>query len=179
MQSEIAPCPAPAIIAADPAEAQLTTEVSDLWKSHHQAQGAARKTREELKVIRTNLAARLHELKGILCRPGRGGAWSSFLDAHAIPRSTGDRLVRAHEKSVDAVEGNCATEQLAEPTDVIIRRYVAGWWPKLRKVLTTPEAVDIFIAALQAAAENSFGAAASESFSPSPADGALLSGVTL
>lgn len=156
MQPEIAPSPVPAIIAADPAEAQLTTEVRDLWKSHNQARGVVRKSREELKVIRTTLAERLHELKGILCRPGRGGAWSAFVEAHQIARSTADRLVACHEKAVAVEDGNCPSEQIQEPTDVIIRRYVAGWWPKLRKVLTTPEAVDIFIAALRDAAEKSF-----------------------
>src|SRR4051812_25000223 len=98
------------------AETQLANEIGELWQIHAQAQTSLHKTRDELKLIRTNLSRRLHELKAVLSRPGRGGAWSSFLESQRIPRSTADRLVRGHEKTLKIEGENCATEQIAEPT---------------------------------------------------------------
>jgi hypothetical protein len=63
----------------DSAEAELTNEIGKLWQVHTEAQTSVRKSRDELKLIRTSLSRKLHELKAVLSRPGRGGAWSSFL----------------------------------------------------------------------------------------------------
>jgi hypothetical protein len=141
----------------DSAEAELTNEIADMWRVHTQAQTSLHKTRAELKHIRTNLSHRLHELKAVLSRPGRGGAWSSFLEAQKIPRSTADRLVRTHEKTLVPDGENCATEQIPEPTEVSVRRYLQGLWPRLSRVLTTREAVELFIAELRHTAEKSLG----------------------
>jgi hypothetical protein len=140
----------------DSAEAQLTNEIADMWRVHTQSRAALHKTRAELKQIRTELSQRLHELKSVLSRPGRGGAWSSFLDAQAIPRSSADRLVRAHEKTISAEPENCLDEQIPEPTDVVVRRYVHALWPRLSKVLTTRDSVQVFVAELNRMAEKSF-----------------------
>ena len=141
----------------DSAEAELTNEIGKLWQVHAEAQTSVRKSRDELKLIRTSLSQRLHELKAVLSRPGRGGAWSSFLVAQKIPRSTGDRLVRAHEKTLNRDGENCATEQISEPIEVMVRRYLQGLWPRLSRVLTTREAVELFIAELRHTAEKSLG----------------------
>jgi hypothetical protein len=131
-------------------------EVGTLWLVHSQAQTSLRKTRDELRLTRTNLSHRLFELKSVLSRPGRGGAWSSFLQAQSIPRSTADRLVRGHEKTTMADQKNCAIEQIQEPIDVVVRRYVRALWPRLSKILTTRESVQVFIAELDRTAEKSF-----------------------
>ncbi len=140
-------------VATDPAEELLTTEISTLWQVHTQVQGALRKTRDELRLIRYSLAHRLHELKAILARPGRGGAWSSFLESQQIPRSTADRLVRFHEKTLGVEDANCTTEQTTAPNEAKIHRYFYGLWPKLQKVLSTREAVETFVTELRGAAE--------------------------
>ena len=142
--------------ATDSAEAQLTNEIADMWRIHNQAQTSLHKTRAELKQIRTNLSHRLHELKAVLSRPGRGGAWSSFLESQRIPRSTADRLVRGYEKTIAAEGENCTSEQTPEPTDVVVRRYVHALWPRLSRVLTSSEAVHVFIVELHRTAERSF-----------------------
>jgi hypothetical protein len=142
---------------ADPAETKLTNEIADMWRIHTQSQAALHKTRAELKQIRTELSQRLHELKAVLSRPGRAGGWSSFLDAQAIPRSTADRLVRNHEKALNTEGGNCASEQIPEPTDVIVRRYFSALWPRLSRILTTRESIELFIVELRHTAEKSFG----------------------
>lgn len=137
-------------------ERQLIGEISDLWQIHAQTQGALRKSREEIKQIRTDLSKRLHELKAVLSRPGRGGAWSSFLESQKIPRSTADRLVRGHEKASTVQEGNCPSEQIPEPKDVVVRRYCRGLWPKLSKVLTNTDLMEIFVAELRLTAKGTF-----------------------
>jgi hypothetical protein len=137
-------------------EPQLIGEIGDLWQSHAQTQGTLKKSREEIKRIRADLSERLHQLKAVLSRPGRGGAWSSFLGAQKIPRSTAGRLVRGHEKTIAGQEGNCPSEQISEPSDVFVRRYCRGIWPKLSKVLTNTDLMEIFIAQLRLTAESAF-----------------------
>jgi hypothetical protein len=80
----------------------------------------------------------------------------SFLDAQAIPRSTADLLVRNHEKALNTEGGNCGSGQISEPTDVTVRRYLHGLWPRLNRVLKTREAVEVFIGELKHLSENSF-----------------------
>jgi hypothetical protein len=138
--------------------------------AHTEAQGSVRKSREELKEIRANLSERLHELKSVLSRPGRGGAWSSFLETQRIPRSTADRLVRGYEKTVGTEEKSCTTEQIPEATEVTVRRYMQGLWPRLSRVLATRESVELFIAVLRETAEKSFAANGESPDSPESED---------
>ena len=102
-----------------------------MWRVHTQSRAALHKTRAQLKQIQTELSRRLHELKSVLSRPGRGGSWSSFLDAQAIPRSTADRLVRNHEKALNTEGENSASEQIPAPTEVSVRRYFDALLPRL------------------------------------------------
>jgi hypothetical protein len=178
MQTETTPtaptAQVPTII--DSAETQLANEIGDLWQVHTEAQTSLHKTRYELKLIRANLSRRLHELKFVLSRPGRGGAWSSFLEGQKIPRSTADRLVRGHERSLVTEDRiNCASEQITEPTEITVQRYMQGLWPRLSRFLATPESVELFIAALRETAAKSFAANGESSDSSAsedmPADG--------
>jgi hypothetical protein len=137
-------------------EPQLLGEISDLWQIHAQTQGTLNKSREDIKRIRADLSERLHQLKAVLSRPGRGGAWSSFLGAQKIPRSTADRLVRGHEKTIAGQEGSCTTEQISEPDEVVVRRYCRGLWPKLSRVLTSNELVEVFVAELRLTGKSTF-----------------------
>jgi hypothetical protein len=152
----------------DPAEKQLNTEIWQLWKAHSEAQGFLRMSREEAKKIRADLSQRLYELKLVLSRPGRGGAWFSFLQAQAIPRTTADRLVNAHGKTIPGTVENCPSgaSKVHEPTDVVVHRYLQGLWPKLSRVITTHEHMEIFITALTNIAEKSFAAIDESSNSP-------------
>jgi len=116
MQSEIAPSHDAEVTAADAAEAQLAKDIGDLWAVHAQSQSLLGKTRDELKIVRANLAERLYELKSVLSCPGRSGQWSGFLASEKIPRTTADRLVSLHEKSIN-VDGNRtdgATKKLSD-----------------------------------------------------------------
>ena len=121
----------------------------------------------KLKKIRADLSRHLHELKSVLSRPGRGGAWFSFLKEQSIPRSTADRMVNAHEKTISEEVGNCLTgASKPEAAEVVVARYLHGLWPKLSRVLTTREHVEMFIAALTNIAEKSLVATDESSNSP-------------
>jgi hypothetical protein len=137
-------------------EPQLIGEIGDLWQIHAQTQGTLKKSREEIKRIRADLSERLHQLKAVLSRPGRGGAWSSFLETQKIPRSTADRLVRGHQKANTMQEGNCVTEQIPEPDEVVVRRHCRGLWPRLSRVLTNTDLVEVFVAELWLTANGTF-----------------------
>jgi hypothetical protein len=160
----------PAVV--DPGEEQLVDEVGNLWQAHNQAKTSLHQTRDELKLVRMTLSQRLYELKSLLSRPGRGGAWSGFLVSQKIPRSTADRLVRGFAKMNSADPDSCATEQVLEPTEAMIHRYVRALWPRLSKVLTTRESVQIFTAELHRMAEQSF--AGNRSLSATPPKGSAL-----
>jgi len=103
------------------AERKLATDINDLWSFHVQAQNTVATTRDELKAVRQRLGERLHEMKLLLARPGRNGQWSSFLQQQSIPRSTADRLVAGHERSL-APETNCVSDAIPKPTKQDIQR---------------------------------------------------------
>ena len=152
--------PAPvAINPADPSprEAMLEKEVENLWRDHKQAKSFSRKTSEELKLIRADLARALHSVKNVLARPGCKGEWSSFLDSHSIARTTANRLVGAHEKSIGQPDSNCPDGAIPESTEDVVRRCLDRSWKKLSPVLSTPEVVEMFIGELRNRAQKSFG----------------------
>jgi hypothetical protein len=157
-----------AIDLADPEsnEAILAKEVEDLWRNHKQAKSSARKTSKELELIRVDLARALHSLKSVLAHPGCKGEWSSFLDSHSIARTTANRLVDAHQKLITPVASNCTTGATEEPMEDVVRRCLDRYWKKLNPVLTTPEAVEVFVTVLRETAEKSFAANGELSNSP-------------
>ena len=143
--------------ASDPTEVELIHEINKLWQVHTSAQTSLRKNRDELRVARADLSRRLAALKAILSRPGRGGQWSSFLKSREIPRATADRLVRGYEKALKTGPDNCLSEQITEPTEVVVHRYLHAIWPKLSRVLRSPEAVEMFVRELRHKAEEFVG----------------------
>jgi hypothetical protein len=126
------------------AERKLTTDINDLWSVHVQAQNTVATTKEELKAIRQHLGERLHEMKQLLARPGRNGQWSSFLQQHGIPRTTADRLIAGHKRSL-APEANCASGTFPTPTKQDIQRLLTSDRPTLAKTLTTPDSIFTFL----------------------------------
>ena len=91
--------PTPATI--DPeAETKLTAEIVELWGKHKDGKTAARRTRAELKTLKRELSAKLHIMKTILVRTGRGGGWAAYLRLQHLPVTTADRYVAQHEASL-------------------------------------------------------------------------------
>jgi hypothetical protein len=135
--------PQPGIAVPYVVESSLANDVVTLWNSHAATTTNAKRTREELKTLRDNLAEKLHQLKAIYARAGRNGQWSSWLEWKHIPRATADRLVIAYERKM-----NPPTESPeADPVDALLRSML----PRLKRVLTSSDAVDAFIGKLQAA----------------------------
>lgn len=128
-------------------EQRLTTDINELWSWHVRAQNTVVTTKEELKLIRQRLGERLHRMKQLLARPGRGGQWSSFLQEHGISRTTADRLVAGHERLL-APESNCPNGAIPAPTAKDIEELFKSIRPKLARVLTTRESVYGFVLCL-------------------------------
>jgi hypothetical protein len=162
-------CTAEPPASIDPTEAQLVFKAAELWKVHQQAAHALGRTREGLQQIRKHLARRLHELKGMLSRPGRGGEWSKFLSENHISRTTADRLVRTHTGTLAPAAVNCTTGATGESTKVAIQRQVRSLWQRLSQVLRTPESLELFVSELRRTAEESFRKEAANFNSTSPA----------
>ena len=112
-------------------EQQLTDAITELWSIHVQAQSIVRKKKDELKLVRTNLAAHLHTMKLLLAKPGRAGGWSSFLIQHNISRTSADRLCAFHEKSLNPA-GNGTS---GATTDEEIEKMAQSVWARLEKKL--------------------------------------------
>jgi hypothetical protein len=130
-------------------EQNLATQIGELWSSHTQAQAAAVQSKEHLIQIRHQLGERLSEVKKLVARPGRGGGWSAFLAAQRIPRASADRYVQQYEKILH-LDSNCLHESI-ESTELAVRKLFAAVWPRLRRVITSREALDLFIQELTTA----------------------------
>ena len=114
-----------------------------------QAEAAAVQSKEYLSEIRHQLGERLCEVKKLVARPGRGGGWSAFLAAQGIPRASADRYVQRYEKTLHP-DSNCLDESI-ESTELAVRKLFAALWPRLRRVITSKEALDLFIRELTTA----------------------------
>jgi hypothetical protein len=127
-------------------EQRLEEEIGTLWASHLNAKHTVRATNDELRTLRSKLGEHLHELKGLLAKPGRDGQWSGFLREHEIPRATADRIVERYQRSLNP-DLNCVTEA-DSPTEEQVDKVFKNVWPKLRGVLKTPQSFHHFIALL-------------------------------
>ncbi len=122
-------------------EAQLTMQIRDLWSTHQEQKVSARRTREELKVIRVQLAEKLHLMKTTLAHTGRGGQWAAFLRSHHLPRATADRLVARHEALLHPQE-NRTSEAISNSENA--RKFALRLVPRLRRILRSTDSVCAF-----------------------------------
>ena len=125
-------------------ERQLASEISELWATHLQAKTVAKKTKEELKVIRERLGERLYQMKQVLARPGRNGQWSGWLKERQISRATADRLVQQHAAALPGFES--PHEAISNPPVDVAAKLAKVVWSRYKNVLATDELVVEFIA---------------------------------
>jgi hypothetical protein len=130
-------------------ERNLATQIGELWSIHTQAEAAAVQSKEHLSQIRHKLGERLCEVKKLVARPGRRGGWSAFLAAQGIPRASADRYVQQYQQTLHP-DSNCLDESI-ESTELGVRRLFAAVWPRLRRVITSGEALDLFVRELTTA----------------------------
>jgi hypothetical protein len=79
---------------------RLAEEIRALWAAYADAQASAKRAKAEIKEVRERLGEKLHAMKLLLAKPGRNGAWSSFLRNQGIGKGTADPLARKHERPV-------------------------------------------------------------------------------
>lgn len=125
-------------------ESNVDAEIARLWSAHKDRAVTARDAREELKVLRRNLAQRLHEMKSLLVQTGRSGKWASYLRERKIPRATADRYVKEHELTLTPLGENLLTEAISAPTEEDVLRLFRKLLPQMRRVLVTQEAAFTF-----------------------------------
>ena len=131
-------------------ETQLAHEISTLWSDHVRLSADRKVTSKELRLLRARLAQRLHEMKALLARPGRGGEWRGWLRERGIPRSSADRLAARYSETLGSGnEGNVPTGAIPEPATPTAEKLAAAVWSSsLRKVLVTGESVFWFLASI-------------------------------
>jgi hypothetical protein len=125
-------------------ETQLAAEIKTLWSDHVRLSASRKVTSQELRQLRARLAERLHEMKSLLARPGRGGQWRSWLRERKIPRSTADRLVARYAEALGG-DGNVLSGAISEPTAPTAEKLAMSVWSSLKKVLVTCGSVVQFI----------------------------------
>lgn len=131
-------------------ESVLTTGITQLWQAHREFQTSIKHETEKFRALRYELGKLLHQMKELLARPGRNGQWSAWLKERAIPRATADRLALKYEQSLHP-HANCLTESISEPTEDEIEKLCAKIFPKLRRVLRTPQSQFRFVELLTSA----------------------------
>ena len=129
-------------------ETRLGQEIQQLWHVHSQTQTVLGHTKEELRALRRELGRRLHEMKVLLASPGRAGKWSKFLSEQRIPRASADRYARSYGVTLNPPVEIASTEAIQDSAEERVHKVVQNIWPKLRDVLTDPEAVYQFLCAL-------------------------------
>jgi hypothetical protein len=125
-------------------EGILTNEIVELWQVHESHQTSIKHETEQFRALRNKLGKLLHQMKELLARPGRNGQWSAWLKERAIPRATADRLALKYEQSLHP-HANCLSESISEPTEDEIEKLCAKVFPKLRRVLRTPQSQFRFV----------------------------------
>jgi hypothetical protein len=126
-------------------ETNLTAEIVKLWGVHKDGKATVRRTRAELKALRLELGAKLHTMKSILVRTGRGGGWAGYLRSQRLPLATADKYVAEHAASLTPPEEKLLEEELSKPTVDQVRQLAQKLLPQLCDVLTTTELVHEFI----------------------------------
>jgi hypothetical protein len=132
-------------------EAALAKQIGQLWSSVQLKMLEIRRKSKERAAFKDNLARDLHRYKALLVHSGRFGKWSAFLRDNEIPRATADRYVEKWQRTLTQVVENRFAEPISPPTAEEVTRMVNRMKPKLLRVLTTPDAVEQFLAALGAA----------------------------
>ena len=131
-------------------EREVTGEIVLLWAAHQEKKASMRCTKHELASLRFALGEKLLGMKFLLTECGRGGRWASYLRAHNIPRTTADRYVREQERMLNLEPEKCTSGAIVTPTEADVRKFFQRLLPRLRKTLTTDEAVCCFVKELLA-----------------------------
>ena len=131
-------------LAAQGNEDAIAHDIACMWETHRTMQGSVKDSQAELHKLGKTLGEALFFMKLLLARPGRNGKWSEFLREKKIPRTSGDRLVSAYERSVNP-DANCTNGAIQSPTQEEVRKLCSAVWSRVSKKLATSESVFWFI----------------------------------
>ena len=123
-------------------EQYLTEEIQNTWENRQSYARAINAQKAEVKAKDARLGEMLYTMKTVLSKPGRAGGWSSWLRERGIPRATADRLVSDAAKKLGI---ELPHEAIQRPVDEAVQELFKSVYPRLRKVLTSAEAVDLFV----------------------------------
>jgi hypothetical protein len=132
-------------------EELLAGKILELWSNQSKKAASVKRTRAELAKLQAELAENLYHLKKRYCRAGRDGEWSSFLKGNGIPRTSADRYVSRHEKSITSHSASCPSGASGEPTADDVSKLVQKLMPKLTTLLVTPALAEHFVGEIIAA----------------------------
>jgi hypothetical protein len=110
-------------LAAQSAEGRIAHDIESMWIAHHSMHSTVGEYRQELRLLGKTLGEALYNMKVLLAKPGRNGKWSEFLRERKIPRTSGDRLVNAYERSLHPAASRthgaipCPTPEEVSPSD--------------------------------------------------------------
>ena len=133
-----APTPAPIDTEA---EATLSAEITKLLTDRKNGNASVRRTRAEMRSLRLTLAEKLHSMKALLARTGRGSGWAKYLRLQHLPVTTADRYVAQHEASLAPPAEKDPTGELPTPTVDEVRQLAKNMLPKVSRLLSTQELV--------------------------------------
>ena len=131
-------------LAAQGNEEAIAHDIACMWETHRSMQGSVKDSQAELHKLGKTLGEALFFMKLLLAKPGRNGKWSEFLREKKIPRTSGDRLVSAYERSVSP-DANCTNGAIQPPTQEEVRKLCSAVWSRVGKKLATSESVYWFI----------------------------------
>jgi hypothetical protein len=122
-------------------EVNLGNEIVELCEAHKRKRLAAGRTRGEMLATRDELGKKLHALKLFLARRGRGGQWTHYLNSAGLPKTTADRYVAKYEASLETAAPNLPNGEIKQPAEDATAQFIKQIMPKIRKALTTRDAV--------------------------------------
>jgi hypothetical protein len=122
-------------------EVNLGNEVAKLCAAHKGKMLTAKRTKGEMVATRDELGKKLHALKLFLAHRGRGGQWTHYLGLAGLAKTTADRYVAKHETSLETAALNLPTGAINQPAEDATARFIEQIMSKLRKGLTTQDAV--------------------------------------
>lgn len=131
-------------LAAQGREDAIARDIEGMWETHCSMTSSVNDSQNELRALGKTLGEALFYMKVVLARPGRNGKWSEFLREKKIPRTSGDRMAAAYERSLNP-EPNCTDGAIQAPTDDDVRKLCSAVWSRVGKKLSTYDSVFCFI----------------------------------
>lgn len=122
-------------------EVNLGKEIVELCEAHRRKRLAAKRTRGEMTATRDELSKKLYALKLFLAHRGRGGQWTQYLNFAGLAKTTADRYVAKYEASLETVAPNLPSGEIKQPAEDATAQFIRQIMPKIRKALTTQDAV--------------------------------------